>query len=225
MTRLIDCFMELITYVMYTVACIKTAQPEFERVLNDIDVLLEKSMKCKQTEHFSDEQYNYARLSVCVWIDEAIMNSQWEHKAQWQKQTLQCRYYNITDGGQEFFERLDKLGHEDRDIREVAYYCLALGLSGRYIEKGDAVVLDHLKAKNLKRLFGSSAGEPTLDNRQLFPEAYQKTIHTPAPQRKSFSLKGLPVLIGLVPIALFFILLAVYHYLLELDLGKLVMPT
>jgi type VI secretion system protein ImpK len=225
MKRLIDCFMELITYAMYTVANIKTTQPDFETVRNNIDLLLEKSMKCKEVEHFSDEQYNYARLSVCVWIDEAVLNSDWAHKALWQKQTLQRRYFNITDGGQEFFERLDQLGHDDRDIREVAYYCLALGLSGRYIEKGDVVVLDHLKTKNLKRLFGSSAGEPTLENRQMFPEAYQKSNHMPPPKNKSFSMKGLPVVIGLIPVALFFVLLAVYQYLLKLDMGKFIAPT
>jgi len=225
MTRLIDCFMELITYTMYTVANIKTTQPDFETVRNNVDLLLEKSMKCKEKQHFSDAQYSYARLSVCVWIDEALLNSEWTQKILWQKQTLQRKYYNITDGGQEFFERLDKLGHEDRDIREVAYYCLSLGLSGRYINKGDVVVLDHLKTKNLKRLFGSSAGEPTLDNRQLFPEAYQKTNYTPPHKKKSFSLRGLSVLIGIIPVAFFFVLLAIYQYLLKLDLGKFISPT
>ncbi|MFZ1984009.1 MAG: DotU family type IV/VI secretion system protein [Desulfatitalea sp.] len=220
MTRLIDCFMELIVYVVYTVKHANQNQPDFESVKDDIDLLLEKSLKCKAAAHISDGDYNYARLSVCVWIDEALMNSRWTHILNWQKNKLQRRYYNITDGGQEFFNRLDKLGHEDRDIREVAYYCLTLGLAGRYVEKGDGAVLDHLKATNLKRLFGSSAGEPTLENRQLFPEAYQRQINTSARKEQTYGFRALPFFIGLIPLGLFFGLLAVYHYLLKLDLGK-----
>ena len=220
MKRLIDCFMELIVYVVQSVKHIERDQPDFECVRNDIDLLLEKSLKCKSAAHISNEDYNYARLSVCVWIDEALMNSNWNHIMEWQKYKLQRRYYNITDGGQEFFNRLDKLGHEDRDIREVAYYCLSLGLTGRYVEKEDGAVLDHLKTSNLKRLFGSSAGEPTLENRQLFPEAYQRQVQAPS-RRENKSVPGvLALLIGLIPVGLFLALLTIYHYLLKFDLDQ-----
>ena len=102
---------------------------------------------------------------------------------------------------------------------EVAYYCLTLGLAGRYVEKGDGVVLDHLKASNLKRLYGSSAGEPVLENRQLFPEAYQKQVSAPPPKRHSWSWRTLPLAIGLASVGLFVGLMVVYHYLLKTDLS------
>ncbi len=220
MNRLIDCFLELLVYVVHTVKHIERNQPAFESVKNDIDLLLEKSLKYKSAAHISDEDYSYARLSVCVWIDEALMNSNWNHIMEWQKFKLQRRYYNITDGGQEFFNRLDKLGHEDRDIREVAYYCLTLGLTGRYVEKGDGAVLDHLKTSNLKRLFGSSAGEPTLENRQLFPEAYQRQVQALSRREKKSILGVLALLMGLIPVGLFLALLMIYHYLLKFDLNQ-----
>lgn len=218
--RLIDCFMGLIVYGVHLSRHIEAVQPDFETVKNEIDRLLEHSFRCKSEARISDEDYNYARLSACVWIDEAIMNSGWTHIYEWQKNKLQRRYYHITDGGQEFFDRLDKLGHEDRDLREVAYYCLILGLAGRYIEKDDGPVLDHLKASNLKRLFGSSAGEPTLENRQLFPEAYQRQAPEPLPREKKSAFRPIPLLIGLSSAGLFFTLLTVYHYLLKFDLEK-----
>jgi type VI secretion system protein ImpK len=220
MNRLVDCFMELIVYVVHTVKHMDQNQPAFESVKSDIDMLLEKSSQCKAAAHISDEDYNYARLSVCVWIDEALMNSKWKHVMEWQKQKLQRRYYNITDGGQEFFDRLDQLGHEDRDIREVAYYCLTLGLTGRYVEKGDGAVLDHLKASNLKRLFGSSAGEPSLENRRLFPEAYQQQVQSSSQGEKKTVLGTVTILLGLIPVGLFFVLLTIYHYLLQFDLDQ-----
>lgn len=220
--RLIDCFTELIVYVAQTVKHIQRDRPDLEDVKNEIDRLLEKSLRCKTAAHISDEDYSYARLSVCVWIDEALMNSGWVHIVEWQKKKLQRRYYNITDGGVAFFERLDKLGHEDRDLREVAYYCLVLGLSGRYVEKGDGAVLDHMRASNLKRLFGSSAGEPTLENRQLFPEAYQRQAIVKTKEKATSLTRAFPLMIGLIPVGLFFALLLIYQYLLKMDLNKFV---
>jgi type VI secretion system protein ImpK len=220
--RLVDCFMELIVYVVQAVKSANETQFDFEAFKGEIDHLLEASLRLKEDGNFSDQDYNYARMSVCVWVDEAILNSAWEHKRQWQRESLQRRYYNMSDGGMEFFDRLDKIGHEDRDIREVAYYCLTLGLAGRYVEKGDNVVLDHLKASNLKRLFGSSAGEPTLENRQLFPEAYQKQTTSPKPQKRSASLRTWPLVIALASIGLFFGMMALYYFLLEMDLNKVI---
>ncbi len=211
--------MELIVYVVQSIHHFKEKQPDFDEFKSQIDQLLAKSFQNKKKGQFSDTDYMYARQSVCVWIDEAILNSAWEHKRKWQPQLLQRRYYGTTDGGVEFFDRLDKIGHEDRDVREVAYFCLMLGLAGRYIEKGDGVLLDHLKTSNLKRLFGSSAGEPALDNRQLFPEAYHKQAKTPPPNRRNISWK-VPLIVGLLPIGLFFGLMAAYQYLLQIDLGR-----
>jgi type VI secretion system protein ImpK len=214
--------MELIVHVVQGVRSEGNVQPAFETFKSEIDQLLETSRQLKDKGEFADRDYNYARLSVCVWIDEAILNSNWEHKAKWQRESLQRRYYNMADGGMEFFERLNQIGHEDRDVREVAYYCLTLGLSGRYVEKGDSVVLDHLKASNLKRLFGSSAGEPTLENRRLFPEAYQMQTETASPEKRPIRFRALPLVIGLLSVGLFFGLMGIFYYLLKLDLDKFV---
>ena len=218
--RLIDCFMPLIVYVIQTVRQVRDHQPDFESVRNHIDQLLLQSQELKEKAHFSGQEYDFSHLSVCIWIDEALLNSVWEHKRQWQRELLQRRFYNITDGGQEFFQRLEKIGHENRDIREVAYYCLTLGLAGRYVEEEDVAVLDHLKTSNLKRLYGSSAGEPTLENRLLFPEAYQKQDFAPQPKNRPLSLRMVPLLLGLVPIGLFLGLMIFYRYMLKMDLSS-----
>jgi type VI secretion system protein ImpK len=217
--RLIDCFMPLIVYVIQTVNQVRERQPDFETVKNTIDQLLQQSQTARDRAHFTNREYEFAHLSVCIWIDEALLNCAWEHKRQWQRELLQRRFHNITDGGREFFQQLDKIGHEDRDVREVAYYCLTLGLAGRYVEEGDIAVLDHLKAANLKRLYGSSAGEPTLDNRLLFPESYQKQAFDPPPRKRSLSMRMVPMLVGLLPIGLFVGLIIFYRYLLRVDLS------
>ncbi|MEJ2659653.1 MAG: DotU family type IV/VI secretion system protein [Desulfobacteraceae bacterium] len=217
--RLIDCFMPLIVYVTQAEGQVRELQPELETVKNNIDQLLQQSLGIKDKAHFTDQEYNFAHLSVCIWIDEALLNSAWEHKRQWQRELLQRRFHNITDGGQEFFQQLEKIGHEDRDIREVAYYCLTLGLAGRYVEEGDTTILDHLKTSNLKRLYGSSAGEPTLENRLLFPESYQKQAFDPKPKKRPMSWRMVPMLVGLLPVGLFVGLMIFYQYLLRVDLS------
>ena len=217
--RLIDCFLPLIVYVIQTVDQFQEFQPDFETVKNTIDQLLQQSRGIKDKARFTEQEYNFAHLSVCIWIDEALLNTAWEHKRQWQRELLQRRFHNITDGGREFFQQLDKIGHEDRDIREVAYYCLVLGLAGRYVEEGDLAVLNHLKTSNLKRLYGSSAGEPTLENRLLFPESYQKRAFDLQPKKRPLSWRMVPMLVGLLPIGFFVGLMIVYQYLLKVDLS------
>jgi type VI secretion system protein ImpK len=217
--RLVDCFMPLIVFVIQTIHRVRDLQPDFKSVMGNIDRLLQQSRSVKEKARFSDQAYNFAHLSICIWIDEALLNSAWEHKRQWQRELLQRRFHNITDGGREFFQQLDKIGHEDRDVREVAYYCLTLGLAGRYVEDGDGAVLDHLRVSNLKRLYGSSAGEPTLENRLLFPEAYQKQAFAPQPKKRSLRWRMVPMLVGLLPIGLFVGLMLFYQFLLKADLN------
>ena len=222
MIRMIDCFMPLIVYVVCTVKHIDEDQPDFDTVKSNIDDLLNQSLGKKDEAGFPDSDYDYARLAVCVWIDEALLNSSWMHKRPWQLELLQLRYYNMTDGGETFFEKLERLGHEDRAVREVAYYCLTLGLSGRYIEKGDDAILDHLKASNLKRLFKGSEEASALENRQLFPEAYHKQTIISARDGGKRTRWALQITVGLLSVGLYAVLMMAYQFLLKLDLEHFV---
>ncbi|HFQ81453.1 MAG TPA: DotU family type IV/VI secretion system protein, partial [Desulfobacterales bacterium] len=165
-----------------------------------------------------------ARFAICAWGDEAILRSSWEGRAQWQKEPLQRLYFQTTDAGKEFFERLNKLGPQQTEAREIFYLCLAMGFKGQYHQEGDAMLLEQLKTSNLKFLSGSSIGLPPLDRTELFPEAYpvEAGDSFAAPRKRFFNLTTLAVFVS--PLILFGALFLIYSFILS-NIGKTFLGT
>jgi type VI secretion system protein ImpK len=170
--RLTDCFAELIAYVAYFLKTVNTRQPDFDQVKADIQRLIAESQEALNEGSFSREDYDQARFAVFAWIDEAILSSSWDQKHRWQGEQLQRFYYQTTDAGEIFFDRLNAIGTHQRDVREVYYLCLAMGFMGRFCHEGDEYLLEQVKTSNLKLLTGSTMGVPSLEKDDLFPSAY-----------------------------------------------------
>ncbi|MBM4330008.1 MAG: DotU family type IV/VI secretion system protein [Deltaproteobacteria bacterium] len=213
--HLTDCFMPVIAYVVYFLKTAAVKQPPYDQVKADIFRLLGQSEDCLKKGLFSQEDYDGARFAICSWIDEAILNSSWNQKQQWQREQLQRLYYQTTEAGEEFFERLNALGPHQRDVREIYYLCLALGFAGRFCQAGDEALLEQLKTSNLKLLAGSSVGIPSLERTELFPEAYPaETVGiSPPKQRFPFSLLTAATLVA--PVILFGALFMIYRFVLK----------
>lgn len=213
--HLTDCFMEVIVYAVYFQRTVAMKQPHYEQVRNDILRLLTQSEDCLKKGLFPQEDYDQARFVICAWIDEVILNSAWDKKNQWQKEQLQRIYYHTADAGEEVFERLNTLGLHQREVREVYYFCLALGFMGRYCHKGDEYLLEQLKTSNLKLLMGSSVGLPSLERTELFPEAYPTEAAKMGPKKQRFRFSVL-TLVGLAgPVFLFGLLFLIYRFALS----------
>jgi type VI secretion system protein ImpK len=213
--RLTDCFMELIAYTAYFIKTVDHKQPPYDQVKADILRALAQSEDCIKKDLFPRDDYDLARFAVCAWVDEAILNSGWSYKDFWRREQLQRIYYQTTDAGEEFFDKLNTVGFHQRDVREVYFLCLALGFMGRYCHKGDEYLLAQVKSSNLKLLMGSSVGLPSLERSELFPEAYQSGTGEPIIKRRStgFSVATLAYLIG--PVALFGVLFFIYNFVLN----------
>ncbi len=213
--HLTDCFMELIAYVVYFRKNVASRQPAFEQVKADIHRLLSGSDGVAARGGFPREDCEQAHFAVCAWVDETILDSPWESRTLWQREQLQRVYYNTTEAGEEFFERLNRLGLHQRDVREVYYLCLALGFRGRFIHPGDEFLLEQLKASNLKLLVGGPMGIPSLEKADLFPGALP--LEAPAiisqPRRFRFSMLAVGAVIG--PVALFCLLYLIYWVFLN----------
>jgi type VI secretion system protein ImpK len=212
--HLTDCFMELVAYVVYFQRTTAAKQPPYEQVKADVLRLLTQSEGCLKRGVVPPEDYDLARFAICAWVDEALLNSAWGQKGLWQREQLQRLYYRTTDAGEEFFERLNAVGFQQREVREVFYLCLALGFMGRYCHKGDEYLLEQLKSSNLKLLMGSSVGLPSLERTDLFPEAHPTDSVAISAQKKTlrFSIATLACLVG--PAVLFGLLYLVYHFAL-----------
>lgn len=213
--RLSDCFVDLIAYVVYFLKTAAKKQPGFDQIRPDIESLITQSHESAADGGLPEEDYDMARFAMCAWIDEAVMNSSWNHTMRWQKEPLQRRYYTTTNAGELFFERLNAIGPHQNDVREVYYLCLAMGFKGRYGNVEDAYLLEQLKTSNLKVLLASSAGVPSFEKAELFPEAYPRDAGTTLPDKKParFSLFTISCL-GL-PVALYFVLFVLYRFILH----------
>lgn len=213
--RVIDCFMELLAYVTYFLKSVQTRQPSFDQVRADIDRLVTNCDKRAEAGNISREDYDAARFAIFAWIDEGMLNSEWNEREQWQRQQLQRIHFQTTDAGELFYERLNGLGSHQRDVREVFYLCMAMGFTGRYIHEGDDFLLEQLKSSNLKVLMGSSLGVPSLEKGTLFPEAYPQASNSAIPNRSRWNLSSM-MLLGIgFPVVLFGLLFFIYRFVLS----------
>lgn len=212
--RLSDCFIEAVAYVAYFARGAAARQPAFETVKADIMRLLGESQAAAERGQINPDDYDMARFAIVAWIDETLMNSAWIHRDQWKLDLLQRAFYQTTDAGEIFFERLNTVGLHQREVREVYYLCLAMGFQGRYCREGDEALLDQLKLSNLRLLTGSSIGFPSLDKGELFPEAYPVEAGERGPARRSWT--GLAALaVALFPVVLFGGLYFIYSFVLS----------
>ena len=213
--RLTDCFMEMVAYVAYFIKGVSRKQPPYDDVRSNILRLLSQSETCLKDGFVSQEDFNLARFAICAWVDEAMLNSLWQEKSKWQTEQLQRLFYQTTEAGEEFFERLNNLGPHQREVREVYYLCLAMGFRGRFIHEGDEFLLGQLKTSNLKLLMGTSLGVPSLDRGELFPEAYPAAVEEMGTKPKKFRFSGLTLACLVGPVVFFFILFWIYRFVLD----------
>jgi type VI secretion system protein ImpK len=206
--------MDLVGYVGYFLRTAAERRPSYNQVKADILRLLGQSEDCVRKGLFPREEYDQARFAVCAWVDEAILNSDWKEKAQWQREQLQRVYYRTTEAGEEFFERLNAVGFQQRAVREVYYLCLAMGFMGRHCHPGDEVLLGQLKTSNLKLLLGTSVGIPSLEREHLFPDAYPADSYDVGPRERRFRFSAFTVACLAGPAVLFGLLFLVYRFAL-----------
>ncbi|WP_022665659.1 DotU family type IV/VI secretion system protein [Desulfospira joergensenii] len=212
--RLADCFTDMMAY---TLLLKKKTGPEsipFDQAHAHMDRLIRESEVLSEQARATREDYDLARFAVFAWIDEAVMGSAWEGRGYWQGEQLQRRYYQTSDAGELFFQKLNTIGPHQNPVREVYYLCLALGFTGQYHNQGDDMLIDQLKTSNLKLLTGSSMDLPAIDRMQLFPDAYRKDPHSvDAGGKGGFSL--LTAAAFLVPVGLYGILFFIYRFVLS----------
>ncbi len=211
--HLSDSFIDLVAYVTYFMRSVENRQPPFERVKADIQRLILASEENLKKGLVPQEDYDQARFAVFAWIDEMILASAWNEKDLWLRDQLQRVYYNTTDAGEKFYERLAALGAHQREVREIYYLCLALGFKGRHFN--DEYALEQLKTSSLKLLMGSSLGLPSLERVELFPEAFpagDMDLRT-RKSRRRYSWFTAACVAG--PAVFFGVLFLIYYFILD----------
>ncbi len=81
------------------------------------------------------EDLEAAKFPLVAFIDETILNSNWEGRESWRERPMQLDKYGETVAGERFFERLERLraqGESKSELLEIYYLCLSLGFEGKY---------------------------------------------------------------------------------------------
>jgi type IV/VI secretion system ImpK/VasF family protein len=208
-----ELFAELIGYVLLFEQTDQQEQfqPSYEQVRRDIAAILEREKAWAKREGMLDRDYQDASFAVIAWADETILkHSAWKHHAQWSALPLQLEYFQTRNAGEEFFERLERLRPEQKEIREVYYSCLGLGFSGRYfLSLEDEIKLNQIRHEQAQHL--SLPVKDILAIDKLTPQPYEVQVpvyaQIKAPWTDLLLKAGLPLLI-LIPI----ILALIYWY-------------
>ncbi len=213
--HLSDGFMPVIAYVAYFQKTAARRNPPYDQVKADVQRLLGQSETAVKKGLVAQEDFDLARFAICAWVDEAILGSVWSQKGQWQKEPLQRIFYQTTDAGEEFFEKLNALEPHQREVREVYYLCLAMGFAGRFCNPGDAPLLEQLKSSNLRILMGRSVGLPSPESMELFPEGQPLESAGKMRSKPKWDFPILPVVALVGPVVFFGLLYFIYRFTLS----------
>lgn len=208
-----DLFTDLMAYVLFFLGSLDQRSPSLSEVREKIKSLVAEQEKRARSGEASWESYLEARFAVLSWVDEIILTSSWPNRNQWQH--LMLPYHQTLNAGEEFFEHLEHLPSDARDIREVYYLCLKLGFLGQYALDDGA----NRMAKLQHGLYRQLSGAPN-DIRQsyprLFPEAYRKLPEVKRPTGPKIH----PLWFGLVGFVVV-LLFVTYWFILRNETNRL----
>ena len=173
--RLVDVFIDTIMFVRSTQRNIEEGEEEYEVVRGMLTALLEQSGDKAKTYDFSNAAYAEARFAVVAYIDELILCSDWSEKSRWKKEPMQRFFYDTSNAGSEFYERLNRLNKHgvDKEVREVYLLCMGLGFKGKYFDLDDRKKHEEVKGFNLSLLLPKEAAH-NIDKTALFSSAYSE---------------------------------------------------
>ncbi|WP_432738114.1 DotU family type IV/VI secretion system protein [Maridesulfovibrio sp. FT414] len=195
--HLADCFIELFAYIRLLTGSPEMSGAEYDAVRTDVTAIIKRLDDKVDRLDVSDELFDDARFAVFAWADEAVLCSGWTGVRDWLRHPLQREYYGTANGGEEFFERLEKLlsgqggpvdssifadfGKEGdpeaegvalqngaSEVLEVFALCLSLGFTGKYFSESDGPRLQTLRRNCIARIPGRAAES----GEPAFPQSY-----------------------------------------------------
>lgn len=170
MSALSDVFTDLMAYALFFEATCAQRSPSVSEVREKVKALLDAQEKRVKAGEAPWEAYREARFAALSWVDELILNSDWPQRGQWHH--LMLEFYDTLNAGEEFFQRLEGIPPEARDVREIYYFCLSLGFRGEYALGTYLQQLREIQ-HTLWRQLPAASGDVHQKDFKWFPEAYQ----------------------------------------------------
>jgi len=168
---------------------------------------------------FSLEISNEALFPIVAYIDEIILTSNWSEKATWQQNSLQRQFFNTTNSGYEFYDRLNKLNRQgdDRSAREIYLLCLSLGYKGRFYSPQDRPKIEETRAFNIGLLLPNDVNK-AFEKSTLFNDAYHERDQINSKRKSRINL--IP-LFAITPVVVVAATLIIYSIQIGNELGNI----
>jgi type VI secretion system protein ImpK len=188
-------------------------------VREQADALLADARRKAQEAGVSDADALNGMFAVAAWADEIFLAASWAGAEEWKRQLLQKRYFNVSGAGVEFFTRLEALGSQQLPVREVYFFCLSMGFSGRYGHDRNPKTLEDIKQACLAQLVQEGEGLYGDSGKLMFPQAYANTARPKGgdPQaegRWRWRMSSLTFNVLLVPLIVLAVLYGIYHVII-----------
>ncbi len=209
--ELLDCFSELLAYTGYLIRQ-DTGNDKVEATAETFHALVERSQGQALAAGFTEEDWNKGFFPVCAYIDEALICLKFEKFQKWEKAQLQRKYFNTTNAGTEFYNRLENLEISEKEIKKIYEVCLALGFRGSYYHTSDKGKLEDIRYTCLKDITeNTSLQYPG----SFFPEAYEKNSTRSLKRKKWRGFSFFSVIAFLFPVILFAALYFFFDFYLD----------
>ena len=138
MMSLLNCYLPLFRYV--TAFFIHPQEyPDYNAFREKSITLLQQALLESERHHETTECED-AYFAVVLWVDERVLRSRADWVKEWRGDLLQKYYFDISVGGEAFFDRLDETDKNNIQLRMVYLFCLLMGFHGKYTSQ-DAQLL------------------------------------------------------------------------------------
>jgi type VI secretion system protein ImpK len=197
MMSLLNCYLPLFRYV--TAFFIHPQEyPDYSAFREKSISLLQQALLESERHHESAECQD-AYFAVVLWVDERVLRSRADWVKEWRSNLLQKYYFDISVGGEAFFERLDGTDKNNIPLRMVYLFCLLMGFHGKYTAQDAQLLQQRIEDERqcLPQAWRQWPNDALLVEQEAGGDDKNKTIVKKLRQRKGLLL-SLPVITYLV---------------------------
>lgn len=134
--QIIDAFADILYFTVVNKE-VDFAQFDFQPLMDRYRDMISQAERKVRQPGGRDALWSDALFAVCVWIDEAILLSKWQHRLLWRKQSLQRTFYHTANGGGEFYRRLGSFQSSDTELLEIYDVVMSMGFKGELFRETD----------------------------------------------------------------------------------------